>query len=164
MDEPRQEEEHERIDGIKDGEQVPLTDNIEVTELHCHECNGYIKFALDKGKDGLHTLICPKCGHEHCRIVKNGVVTGDRWDSRNKVLDSQSGGSPNIQYWTIQVDTSQWSSNSWQSVGPVGSQDPYLQNAWGNGQDGTAIVSGGTAYYANCYATGTTATYTYGIP
>ena len=34
--------------------------------------------------DGNHVLTCPVCGHEHCRVVKGGKITEDRWDSRNQ--------------------------------------------------------------------------------
>lgn len=52
-------------------------------ELHCHECNQYVQFNIDFELDGNHILNCPNCGHEHCRVVNNGVITGDRWDVRN---------------------------------------------------------------------------------
>ena len=47
----------DEIQGIKEGSQVPLSDNIEITELHCHDCDGYIKFAFDKGKFYLKTNV-----------------------------------------------------------------------------------------------------------
>jgi len=52
-------------------------------ELHCHSCNNYVQFDLDMELNGNHVLECPKCGHEHCRVVENGKITGDRWSSRN---------------------------------------------------------------------------------
>lgn len=57
--------------------------NIQRQELHCHNCNNYVQFNMDMEMDGNHVLKCPKCGHEHCRVVKNGVITDDRWDQRN---------------------------------------------------------------------------------
>jgi Zn finger protein HypA/HybF involved in hydrogenase expression len=53
------------------------------TEIYCHECDRYIRFSLDKSLNGNHVIKCPKCGHEHCRVIKDGEVTGERWDSRN---------------------------------------------------------------------------------
>ena len=53
------------------------------TEIYCHECDNYVRFTLDKSLNGNHVVTCPKCGHEHCRVVKDGEVTGDRWSSRN---------------------------------------------------------------------------------
>jgi DNA-directed RNA polymerase subunit RPC12/RpoP len=52
------------------------------TDLHCHECaKGFIAL-LDYRIDGNHIIECPHCGHEHCRVIKDGTVTGDRWSSR----------------------------------------------------------------------------------
>ena len=56
----------------------------EVTELYCHECDGYIKIELDYSLNGNHVVECPNCGHEHCRVIENGKVTSDRWDQRNR--------------------------------------------------------------------------------
>jgi hypothetical protein len=56
---------------------------IERQELHCHNCDKYVQFDLDLSLNGNHVLECPNCGHEHCRVVKNGRITLDRWDSRN---------------------------------------------------------------------------------
>lgn len=56
---------------------------IERQEIHCHECGRYVQFDLDTELNGNHVLHCPVCGHEHCRVVENGVITDRRWDSRN---------------------------------------------------------------------------------
>jgi hypothetical protein len=58
----------------------------EMTEFYCHWCNGYIRIALDFEFDGNHVIICPKCKHEHCRVIKDGKVTSDRWQSRNQTF------------------------------------------------------------------------------
>ena len=55
----------------------------EKQELHCHNCNKYVQFEIDLSLNGNHVLNCPSCGHEHCRVVKDGIITGDRWDQRN---------------------------------------------------------------------------------
>lgn len=55
----------------------------ETTEFYCHDCGGYIRVKLDKSLNGNHVVVCPKCGHEHCRVIENGKITSDRWDSRN---------------------------------------------------------------------------------
>lgn len=57
---------------------------IEKQELYCHECGQWVQFDLDMSMNGNHVLTCPNCGHEHCRVVEDGKITGDRWDSRNK--------------------------------------------------------------------------------
>ena len=56
---------------------------IERQELHCHNCNKYVQFDIDLNLNGNHVLKCPNCGHEHCRVVKDGIITDDRWDRRN---------------------------------------------------------------------------------
>ena len=58
-------------------------EKIERQELYCHECGNYVQFDLDVSINGNHVLTCPECGHEHCRVVKDGEVTDIRWDSRN---------------------------------------------------------------------------------
>jgi hypothetical protein len=56
---------------------------IERQELHCHNCQQYVQFDLDLELEGNHVLTCPNCGHEHCRVIKAGQITGERWDNRN---------------------------------------------------------------------------------
>jgi hypothetical protein len=58
-------------------------ENLEVTEIYCHECGGYVTIKLNLSLNGNHVVNCPKCNHEHCRVIKDGKVTDDRWDSRN---------------------------------------------------------------------------------
>jgi hypothetical protein len=55
----------------------------EKQEIHCHNCNRYVQFDMDLSLNGNHVLHCPNCNHEHCRVVKDGVITDDRWDQRN---------------------------------------------------------------------------------
>jgi len=55
-------------------------------ELYCHNCGKYVQFNVDMSLNGNHVLECPNCGHEHCRVVKDGIITGDRWDSRNQTF------------------------------------------------------------------------------
>jgi hypothetical protein len=56
---------------------------VERQEIYCHACTKYVQFNLDTALDGNHVLHCPNCGHEHCRVVRGGRITGDRWDTRN---------------------------------------------------------------------------------
>ena len=56
---------------------------LEKQELHCHDCGRYVQFELDMELNGNHVLNCPNCGHEHCRVIKDGKITSDRWDQRN---------------------------------------------------------------------------------
>jgi DNA-directed RNA polymerase subunit RPC12/RpoP len=53
------------------------------TDMHCHKCGKGFIAELDFAINGNHVVECPRCGHEHCRVIKNGVITGDRWDGRN---------------------------------------------------------------------------------
>jgi DNA-directed RNA polymerase subunit RPC12/RpoP len=53
------------------------------TKMHCHECNKNFIAELDFDINGDHVVECPWCGHEHCRTIKDGKITGDRWDGRN---------------------------------------------------------------------------------
>jgi len=138
----------DNIEGIKDEQEIPKSDNIEITEIHCHECNGYIKFALDKNKNGEHVVICPKCKHEHCRIIKDGIVTGDRWSSRNKDIPSQpiqQNNQPIIQTFFIQVGMDNYSLNGWQIV--TVSNDPFLIDSWGQQDYASQQIIYDTHYY-----------------
>jgi len=58
------------------------------TEMYCHDCDKDFIAVLNMKLDGQHIIVCPHCGHEHCRVIENGVVTGDRWSSRNNVVDT----------------------------------------------------------------------------
>ncbi len=46
----------------------------QVTEIYCHGCRGYVKFAIDRSCNGDYAVKCPKCGHEHHRSVKGGRI------------------------------------------------------------------------------------------
>jgi hypothetical protein len=48
-------------------------------ELHCHNCQSYVQFDVDMELEGQYILDCPKCGHKHYRVVKNGEITDERW-------------------------------------------------------------------------------------
>ncbi len=93
---------------------------VERQELWCHDCESYVQFDVDLSLDGNHVLECPKCGHEHCRVVENGRITDIRWDSRNGPTIWAS----NTQ-WTIRSNyTTSTSGNvflyqSWASTGTV---------------------------------------------
>jgi DNA-directed RNA polymerase subunit RPC12/RpoP len=55
------------------------------TQLYCHACSGYFNVDFDESLNGNHVVNCPKCGHEHYRVIKDGVVTEDRWNSSGPV-------------------------------------------------------------------------------
>jgi DNA-directed RNA polymerase subunit RPC12/RpoP len=65
-----------------------MDEQIELQELYCHNCGRYVQFPIDLSMSGSYVLNCPKCGHEHCRIVRDGVITDDRWASSNLNLQT----------------------------------------------------------------------------
>ena len=94
---------------------------IEKQELHCHACLRYVQFEIDVEVNGNYTLDCPNCGHEHCRVVNNGVITDVRWDQRNGPLN----GMPVFQVYGATASSTS-SFTSYQSSGASVSFDTYL--------------------------------------
>jgi len=101
---------------------------IERQELYCHDCGKYVQFNLDLSLNGNHILNCPNCGHEHCRVVKDGKITSERWDSRNNIPFYQITGA------TISA-TSTWDIYSVGTTASIGSN--FLYNSWMNAATGT---------------------------
>jgi DNA-directed RNA polymerase subunit RPC12/RpoP len=60
------------------------------TDLFCTECSKNFVGEIDFDIDGNHIIICPYCGHEHCRVINNGTITDDRWDSRMQTTKSMT--------------------------------------------------------------------------
>jgi len=60
---------------------------MEKQELFCHACERYVRFDVPD-TDGRLIVECPNCGHEHYRIVKNGVITEERWGSANRNMST----------------------------------------------------------------------------
>lgn len=54
------------------------------TDMNCTNCSKNFIAELDHSIDGNHIVECPYCGHEHCRVIQNGKITGDRWSSREQ--------------------------------------------------------------------------------
>ena len=48
--------------------------------MWCHACGRTFVALIDFNLAGNHLIECP-CGHVHYRVVRNGAVTGDRFDS-----------------------------------------------------------------------------------
>lgn len=82
------------------------------SELWCHDCDNYVQYTYDDGLNGNHVIKCPKCGHEHCRVIKNGIITSDRWDSRNQ----NSYVCAQVTYSSISVDISSSSNDTFCSA------------------------------------------------
>lgn len=53
------------------------------TLTKCTNCPHTFIAELDSDVNGDHVMICPWCGHEHFRTIKDGVVTEARWYSKN---------------------------------------------------------------------------------
>lgn len=103
---------------------------VEKQELYCHDCGNYVQFDIDMSLNGNHVLNCPECGHEHCRVVKNGIITSERWDSRN-----------GLQYYIVPTYTMTTSSTSTfdSYSGTSGTSDgsTFLYESWMNTTTGT---------------------------
>jgi hypothetical protein len=61
------------------------------TDMYCHNCGKNFIARLDFGLDGNHKIEC-LCGHIHYRVIKAGVVTGERYDQdlRTHVVERRS--------------------------------------------------------------------------
>jgi ribosomal protein S27AE len=51
------------------------------TDMHCHNCGKGFIAELNFAINGNHVVECPRCGHEHYRTIKDGVITDARWGS-----------------------------------------------------------------------------------
>jgi len=97
----------------------------QVSREKCHACGQLMRFELDMELNGNHVINCPECGHEHCRVIENGKVTGDRWDSRN-----------GIQCYTVATSC---------DFGITVSTSSFLTDSWLNTETGT--TSGYFTYF-----------------
>lgn len=99
------------------------------TEVHCHECNKTFIAELDFDVNGDHSIICPICSHEHCRTIKDGKITGDRWSTRpdKKIsVDKRSIWKSNIVYKQ---------DNQIVSGAKTSTVAMFIRDAWLNGKD-----------------------------
>lgn len=100
--------------------------DIRSQELHCHSCQKYVQFRIDLELDGNHVLDCPNCGHEHCRVVKDGVITDIRWDQRNgQTHTATTYGTTSVSTWTSYNSTTSGTAStmlyeSWMNTGTGG--------------------------------------------
>lgn len=53
-------------------------------EFQCTECSWFNYPMLSDAMSGNYTILCGHCGHEHYRVIKDGVVTSDR---HNHLMD-----------------------------------------------------------------------------
>lgn len=57
------------------------------TDMDCTSCGRSFIAEFDLSINGNHVVLCPWCEHEHCRVITDGAVTGDRWDTRMQRID-----------------------------------------------------------------------------
>ena len=55
----------------------------QMQELWCNECGRYLRFRIKPEKNGRLIIVCDHCRHQHCRHVRNGIVTDSRWGMKN---------------------------------------------------------------------------------
>lgn len=112
---------------------------IERQELYCHDCGKYVQFDLDTEMEGNHVLECPNCGHEHCRVVKNGKITDLRWDQRNGNPSNING----MQTYYVSSSTTTYTTvSTYDTYSSNGStSDGFMYSSWMN-----ASTSSGTYY------------------
>jgi hypothetical protein len=108
---------------------------VERQELHCHNCDRYVQFDIDTSLNGRHVLNCPNCGHEHCRIVNNGIISDERWDSRNDNI-------PNIMINTYTIMTTAASTYTLYSgtTAASGTTDSAVYASWMNSTTGAVYA------------------------
>ena len=105
-------------------------------ELWCHDCENYVQFDIDVEQNGNHIIVCPNCGHEHCRVVRNGIITEARWDRRN-------GGyayfNPQSAYYTTgnRYSASSVYTTYVQNSGNNASSAAFLYGSWNTGGSGS---------------------------
>ena len=62
--------------------EIEYGEGIKRTNVPCTDCRKNFVAKINYDLNGNHVIKCPLCGHLHYRTIKNGVVTGDRWDSQ----------------------------------------------------------------------------------
>jgi hypothetical protein len=97
-------------------------------ELHCHNCDRHVQFELDMAMEGNHIITCPNCKHEHCRVIRRGKITSERWGQRNGPTYSVSQYS-NVTYSILSNST--WSSST------AGSTSSNFYTFYGTGGTGS---------------------------
>jgi len=60
------------------------------TSISCTECGKTFIGKLNFDVSGNHIIVCPYCGHEHCRVILDGKIMDERWDSRYGSVKTES--------------------------------------------------------------------------
>lgn len=95
-------------------------------EIHCHRCRRWVQFQLDTRLDGNHVIRCPHCHHRHYRVVRNGRVTGVRWNRQvSQITVKATVSTLPMHGFSVPSYMSQYLN---QQVGPVG--QTFLMNSW----------------------------------
>jgi hypothetical protein len=58
------------------------------TAMHCSQCFKNFIAEVDPDRSGNYVIECCLCGHEHCRVIRDGHVTEERWESRTQRPDA----------------------------------------------------------------------------
>lgn len=102
------------------------------TEIDCHNCGGFFWWDYEDDINGNFKIICPKCGHDHYRVVRNGVVTDERWDR-----------SPSQNTQTVFISSAAYHTTAYETYGSTGSS--YFQTAWMNYSSASTCSASWTA-------------------
>lgn len=89
------------------------------TQMDCHNCHKNFIATIDYEINGNHSILCAYCGHEHQRVIRNGVMTQERWGSTPSGPPTQAKSSWSHQ--SLAVETSMASA--------------YLKDRWRNRSD-----------------------------
>lgn len=81
------------FDKDKEGVSRLFGSGVVTTDEDCSNCHKMFRMRVNFDVNGNHVMVCPHCGHKHCRTIRDGKVTGDRWDTRNADEDVPPDGS-----------------------------------------------------------------------
>jgi len=89
-------------------------------ELACSDCGRRLVFDMNFSQDGNHEITCPACGHVHYRVVRNGQITGDRWQAAMQTFMAT-----NITVYSGGTTCDTWASNM-----NVGTATQFMRFSW----------------------------------
>lgn len=76
--------------GLYDEQGFVYNEGVVNTPLDCTNCSKQFVAKLNYDLTGNHVILCPYCGHQHCRVIDKGMVTGDRWSSRHEAIECKT--------------------------------------------------------------------------
>jgi DNA-directed RNA polymerase subunit RPC12/RpoP len=89
------------------------------TDIDCHECGRSFIAQLDFTIEGNHRIVCPRCGHIHFRVIKQGVITEERWAAAYQTTEV----SPQCTWMSDVIDK------------PCSTATQFIRDAWLNRSD-----------------------------